>query len=134
MVVFNEAYFRTPIIGYFSFVCAEKHTKSFAVDIFFSTLPTLPSERKQKSAFYNLFFTNKKTEKTMKKFFASLAVALAAMCFAPTAGATEMVSLPQEVAVENVVTEAQTQLQQEVEVWIIIYDDGTVVIIIIEKN
>lgn len=130
MVVFNEAYFRIPIIGYFSFVCAEKHT-SFAVDIFFSTLP---SERKQKSAFYNLFFTNKKTEKTMKKFFASLAVALAAMCFAPTAGATEMVSLPQEVAVENVVTEAQTQLQQEVEVWIIIYDDGTVVIIIIEKN
>ena len=125
MVVFNEAYFRIPIIGYFSFVCAEKHTKSFAVDIFFSTLP---SERKQKSAFY------KKTEKTMKKFFASLAVALAAMCFAPTAGATEMVSLPQEVAVENVVTEAQTQLQQEVEVWIIIYDDGTVVIIIIEKN
>ena len=131
MVVFNEAYFRIPIIGYFSFVCAEKHTKSFAVDIFFSTLP---SERKQKSAFYNLFFTNKKTEKTMKKFFASLAVALAAMCFAPTAGATEMVSLPQEVAVENVVTEAQTQLQQEGEVWIIIYDDGTVVIIIIEKN
>lgn len=52
MVVFNEAYFRIPIIGYFSFVCAEKHTKSFAVDIFFSTLP---SERKQKSAFYNLF-------------------------------------------------------------------------------
>lgn len=39
MVVFNEAYFRIPIIGYFSFVCAEKHTKSFAVDIFFSTLP-----------------------------------------------------------------------------------------------
>ena len=35
MVVFNEAYFRIPIIGYFSFVCAEKHTKSFAVDIFF---------------------------------------------------------------------------------------------------
>ena len=36
----------------------------------------------------------------MKKFFASLAVALAAMCFAPTAGATETVALPQEVAVE----------------------------------
>jgi len=108
-----------------------KTHKKFCSRYFFSTLP---SERKQKSAFYNLFFTNKKTEKTMKKFFASLAVALAAMCFAPTAGATEMVSLPQEVAVENVVTEAQTQLQQEVEVWIIIYDDGTVVIIIIEKN
>ena len=70
----------------------------------------------------------------MKKFFASLVVALAAMCFASIAGVIEMVSLPQEVAVENVVTEAQTQLQQEVEVWIIIYDDGTVVIIIIEKN
>lgn len=70
----------------------------------------------------------------MKKFFASLAVALAAMCFAPTAGATETVALPQEVAVENSATEAQAQLQQEVEVWIIIYDDGTVVIIIIEKN
>lgn len=70
----------------------------------------------------------------MKKFFASLAVALVAMCFAPTAGATETVALPQEVAVENFATEAQAQLQQEVEVWIIIYDDGTVVIIIIEKN
>ena len=131
MVVFNEAYFRIPIIGVFFIRLRGKTHKKFCSRYFFSTLP---SERKQKSAFYNLFFTNKKTEKTMKKFFASLAVALAAMCFAPTAGATEMVSLHQEVAVENVVTEAQTQLQQEVEVWIIIYDDGTVVIIIIEKN
>lgn len=130
MVVFNEAYFRIPIIGYFSFVCEKKHTKSFAVDIFFY----LAQREKAKECFLQFIFHKQKTEKTMKKFFASLAVALAAMCFAPTAGATEMVSLPQEVAVENVVTEAQTQLQQEVEVWIIIYDDGTVVIIIIEKN
>lgn len=82
-------------------------------------------------------FARKNTQKVLQSIFFFLpcpARALAAMCFAPTAGATEMVSLPQEVAVENVVTEAQTQLQQEVEVWIIIYDDGTVVIIIIEKN
>lgn len=60
------------------------------------------------------------------------AVALVAMCFAPTAGATEIVSLPQKVTVENVVTEFQTQSQQDVDIWII-FDDGTV-IIIIEKN
>ncbi|KXC07500.1 hypothetical protein AT291_03685 [Porphyromonas gingivalis] len=45
MVVFNEAYFRIPIIGYFSFVCAEKHTKSFAVDIFFLPCPARESKR-----------------------------------------------------------------------------------------
>lgn len=69
----------------------------------------------------------------MKKFFALLAVALVAVCFTPTAGATEIVSLPQKVTVENVVTEFQTQSQQDVDIWIIIDDDGTV-IIIIEKN
>lgn len=69
----------------------------------------------------------------MKKFFALLAVALVAVCFTPTADATEIVSLPQKVTVENVVTEFQTQSQQDVDIWIIIDDDGTV-IIIIEKN
>lgn len=61
MVVFNEAYFRTPIIGYFSFVCAEKHTKSFAVDIFFY----LAQREKAKECFLQFIFHKQKKQRRL---------------------------------------------------------------------
>ena len=61
MVVFNEAYFHIPIIGYFSFVCAEKHTKSFAVNIFFIPCPA----RESKGVLSTIYFSQTKKQRRL---------------------------------------------------------------------
>lgn len=53
-----------------------------------------------------LYFLTNKKEKTMKRLFASLVMAIAVMCFAPTAGATESAtSSPQTLKYEAVVNQ-----------------------------
>lgn len=67
----------------------------------------------------------------MKKLFASLVVAIAAMCFAPTAGATETAtSSPQGLKYEAVVNQQDLSNAERAQDGFVIIDLGDVIIII----
>lgn len=64
--------------------------------------------------------------KVMKKFFALLVVVIAAMCFAPKAGATTVESLV--IPSENVVNASETQVAQDKQVVVIVKEVDVVIV------
>lgn len=62
----------------------------------------------------------------MKKFFALLVVVIAAMCFAPKAGATTVESLV--IPSENVVNASKTQVAQDKQVVVIVKEVDVVIV------